>query len=259
MFTTVAYYELVAIAGVYNALSAVADPHVTVVGDDIRVPSLPQIVAAAIGSAGTAPVRSRLVAPSLRRRTLYQITPLNIAAAGVVEPGSPQAVLDLRAAPLKLVPTENVNIETLVTALVTDLQWGVLWFADGPIAPVRGEIFTVRATSSVAAVAGTWVNEPLVFDEDLQAGTYQVVGLRSQSATMIASRLVFVGGSGWRPGALGVDVQADLQHPMFRGGELGVYGEFNEVSPPTIDVLCGAADATQEHFLDLIQTSAVTP
>lgn len=253
MHDTIAYYESVDQGAAYNALTGVADQIHRVVGDDIQIPAMNQIVAIAGGVESAAAHRARLVAPSLRRRANYQVTPLNTAAAGAVEPGSPQAVVDLRRNPLAMIRGEQLNFEALADPVAAQIQWGVVFLAAGPIEPVAGKIFTIRATGATALVAGTWTNVTLTFDEDLPAGEYDVVGLRPQSAGLIAARLVFIGGEA-RPGALGVDAQADIQDDMFRRGGLGVWGHFKDDEPPTVDCLAISADATQEFYFDLVQT-----
>lgn len=257
MIHTIAYYEAVNPAGAYNALNGVADPRVRVVGVDIQVPALNQVIAAAVGINDAAANRARLVAPSLRELSNFMLAPTNSDVAAAVEPGSPQRVVDLRASPLALIPGEQLNAEILSTIAGAPPQWCVVWLADAVPAPATGKMFTVRATSATAAVAGTWTNVAITFDEDLPRGRYAVAGLFPISAGMIAARLNFVGG-GYTPGVLGSDLVQDLQHPMFRYGGLGVLGEFEDIEPPTIDVLAVSADATQEFYLDLIQLSKAT-
>lgn len=257
MIHTIAYYQSVDQAGAYVALAGVADPRVRVVGADIQVPTLNQVIAAAVGIEDVAANRARLVAPSLRELASFQLTPTNSATAGAVEPGSPQRIVDLRENPLKLIAGEQLNLESFANPAAAQIQWGVVWLADAVPAPAKGRMFTVRATSATAAVAGTWTNVALTFDEDLPRGRYAVAGLFPISAGMIAARLNFVGG-GYTPGVLGADLAQDLQHPMFRYGGLGILGEFEDIEPPTIDVLAVSADATQEFFLDLIQLSKAT-
>lgn len=252
MFTLVGWYQNIDPGAAFTALDALADQHVTVTGDDIRVPTLNQIVAVAVGAENSVAPRARLVSPSLRRKTNPLIVPLNVAAAASVEPNSPQRVVDLRSNPIPLVVGENLNCEINSNPAVAQDQWGLVWLADGPIAPVTGAMFTARATSATAVAANVWSNVAITFDEDLPRGRYQVVGLRGESASMIACRLVFPGG-GWRPGVLGLDAVDDLQHPMFRLGGMGIFGEFEDTEPPTVDVLADLADATQEFYVDLIQ------
>jgi hypothetical protein len=252
MLTLVAYYESVDQAAAFVALNGVADPHVRVTGDDIQVPTLNQVVAIAGGVDTTVAGRARLVAPSLRAKSSYMIAPLNGQAAAAQEPDTPQAVVDLRASPLVLDFSEQLNFEAFANPAAAQVQWGCVWLADGPVVAISGAMFTVRCTSATALVAGAWTNVALTFDEDLPRGRYQIVGFRPESAGMIAARLYLVGGT-WRPGALGCDLVGDQQHSMFRNGGMGVMGEFEDIEPPTVDALAVSADAAQVYYLDLIQ------
>lgn len=251
-FTLIGFYENVDPAAAFNALTALADQHITVSGDDVRVPTLNQVVAVAVGAENAVAPLARLVSPSLRRRTNLYLAPLNVAAAASVEPGSPQRVIDLRRRPIQLVTGENLNVEVNSNPVAAQDQWGLVWLADGPIAPVEGAMFTIRATATTDLTANVWSNVAITFQEDLPRGRYQCVGLRGESASMIACRLVFPEG-GWRPGVLGCDAVDDIQHEMFRYGGLGVFGEFEDTTPPTVDALADLADVDSEYYLDLIQ------
>lgn len=255
MFHTAAFQESVDPAGAYNALTAVPDQQIRVQGDDLFVPDLNQLVAVAGGVETTVESFLRLVSPSLRGRSRFQIEPFNTGAAAAVEPLSPHRVTDLRTSPLVLVPQETLNAECNSNPAAAQIQWCVVWFADAPIALATGAIFSVIATGATALVANTWTNVPLTFDEDLPRGRYAIVGGRFRSAGCVAGRVVFVGGR-WRPGALGVDAQDDLEHPMFRAGGLGIWGEFEDVDTPSVDFLSVSADAAEDVTLDLIQLRA---
>lgn len=252
MHTLIGFSESVDQAAAYVALNGLADPHVRVSGDDIQIPALNQVVLVAGLVENVAANRARLVSPSLRRRSNFQVTPLNGGAAAAVEPDSPHKIMDLRDNPLALVTGEQLNFEAFANPAAAQIQTGLVWLSDGKVAPISGPIFSVRATSATAAVADAWTNVAIAFEEDLPVGRYQVVGLFPMSTTMLAARLVLVGYQ-WRPGAMGSDLINDLASPIFRLGQMGVYGEFEDTSPPTIDVLCAAADATQEFWIDLIQ------
>ncbi len=255
MLTTVAWMQSVDPAGAFVQLNAVPDQHVTVVGSFIRVPALNQLVAAAAMLDNTVAPQARITAPSLRLRSLFRLEPQNGQSAAAVEPDSPQKVTDLSLAPLVLVPGEDLRAEILSDPAAAQIQSVVAWLADGPLAPVRGNIFTVRATSAQVLVAQTWTNGALTFVEDLPRGRYQVVGMRAKSTGLVAARLVFVGpgASGWRPGVLGTDSEQDLEWPGFRYGDWGVFGEFEDTDPPTVDFLSVSADAAETVTLDLIQ------
>jgi hypothetical protein len=76
---------------------------------------------------------------------------------------------------------------------------------------------------------------------------------------MVAARLVFVGGvqgAAWRPGVMATNTDRHLENPAFRWGNFGVFGEFEDTDPPTVDALGNVADAAQVYYLDMIQVRA---
>ena len=150
---------------------------------------------------------------------------------------------------------ENLNAELNSNPVAAQVQWCIVWLADGPIVPVTGPIFSIRATNTTALTPNVWTVGALTLPDDLPRGRYQVVGLRYSGANPVAGRLVFVGGR-WRPGCLGSDGFDVPDHPMFRYGQLGVWGEFEDIEPPQMEFLATVADASQIVTLDLIQVRA---
>ncbi len=250
------FFEDIDAAGAIVNLAAIADDVLTTNGDDLRVPDLNRVIAIAAGVASGGDGYARLDAPSLLKKTRQYISPVNGNADADAEPDSPPAVEDLRNNPLVLRPTEDLEAVVDSDTAAAAKQWVMLWFSDSqPQRPV-GDIFTVRATSAIALVADVWSLVQLTFQDNLPAGKYAVVGLSAISAGLIAARYVFRGGVGWRPGCLGRDSDSDKEDPMFRKGGLGVWGEFDHVTPPAIECLSISADATQDFLLDLIQIQA---
>lgn len=242
-------------AGAFADIAALADQRLFTAGNNLRGPSLNQIVAIAAGVESTAGNRARLYSPTIEQMARYEIAPLNLAGAGAVEPASPHAVVDLRRSPLLVGVDENIRAEILSNPAAAQDQWVLGWFADGPIAPVEpsGE-FTVRATGTQAVAALAWTACNLTLDDELPPGNYAVVGMRFESATAIAGRLNFLGGEqSFRPGVLGVDAASDIEHPMFRHGGLGLFGTFPFTQLPQLEALCADADAAQTVYLDLVK------
>lgn len=256
-FHLAAFWENIDPAGALaNVAAALGEQVLFINGDDIRVPDdLTQVIAAAACVGQTTTVGARVSSPSLRRFVNFDISPINGGGDGDVEPSSPHAIMDLRANPIQLDPGESLNAEIDSNQTDADDQSVLVWLADGPIQPVAGSpVHTVRCTAAITAVAGAWTNGQLTFGQDLPSGVYQVVGMRAQGATLIAARLVFRGGSA-RPGVLGCDVATDQEWPAFRRGGLGVFGEFETNTPPTLDVLANDADTAQVVHLDLVKLS----
>ena len=245
MFTLVGYHKA-AISATLLPLQPIADPHVTVSGNDLTVPELNQIVAALC--VGGAPTQAQIQSPSLRR-LIQEDIPAYIATE--VCTGAVDVIVDKRDNPLALERSEKLNAYTIHT---TDGRIFV-WLADGPITPISGEIRTVKCTSAHVTVADLWNNVALTFTQTLPAGRYAVVGMHVHGTALLAARLVFVGYS-WRPGVPSGAIAANPGIPMFRNGQFGSFGEFEFDQPPTVDLLGTGATTTEEIYLDLIQVRA---
>jgi len=244
-FTTVAFHKA-AVSATLLPLAGVADQHVTMVGNDLTIPDLNFLVAALIF--GNAPTQAQIQTPNLRRLVLEDIGKMiaTETCAGAVD-----VLVDRREDPLELVVSEKLNVYTIHTLD----GWALLWLAEGPVAPVHGDIHTVRATTGHTTAADIWENVALTLTQTLPAGRYQVVGMRAYGTALLAARLVFVGGI-WRPGVpAGVNINA-VEVPQFKKGRFGVFGEFEFDQPPTVDLLGTGVTSAEQIFLDLIQIRA---
>ena len=254
MMHLAAYYESIDPAGAYAALNAVQDPAINTRGDDIRVASeIPFIFCAAGLTAANVYTSSQLRSPSLRTLNNMFIRPL----ANAVTFGDPPEVLPFPTNPRGMVPAEDVQFWTNSTPNAgAEAHYGLVWFCDGPLTPVIGEIFSVGATAANTLTAGTWVNGNITFDQALPSGTYNVVGMRVESANLVCARLVFPGGGAeaFRPGVPGSTAATVVDNEAFRRGQLGVFGSFDQDNPPTIDTL-GVTDTAQTITLDLIKVA----
>jgi len=249
MFTMVAYESTASLA-VLTALTPVPDGTVAVIGNDIRVPAaLPYAVgAAAVINSSAATLRMQLVSPSLRAIFPVDMSPIT---NGTFVNGV-NNTMNLWFTPLPLVALEPLDVFAQNAAAV--LNRALVWFGDGPVKPTIGKIYTIRATASATLVTATWVNSgSLTFASTLPAGHYQLVGLRSWSANQCAARVFFVGYQ-WRPGVAATQTEGGNDPLYQRYGQLGVFGEFDNTVPPTIDFL-GATDTAETMYLDLIKTS----
>ena len=248
-FTMVAYSESQDSATLVN-VAALVDPHVRVVGDDIVVPSgLPYV--GGVYAIGADITRAQLVSPSIRRRYPLEVTPIEIAT----EPSDPVKYTPFFASPIGLDEDEALNFQAAENNAAAGRCTGVVWLCDGATSPISGsEMFSIRATNASTLVAFAWTNGALTFGDTLPAGTYAVVGMRSSSVGLIAARLVF-SQYPWRPGCIGSDTLGELGVPIFRMGGLGIWGEFQHNTPPTVDFLSISADTSQTVDLDLVLIS----
>ena len=254
-FTTFAFAEDIDLAGATANIAAEPDNHLFTQGDDIRVPSLNNLLVAmgGLGSGGDGFIR--LEAPSIRDDNRLVISPLNHLADSDCEPSDPIAIYDVSNNPRPFVTDEILQCKADSDTSAASFQWLVCWFGDGRPTPVSGDVITVRTTNTSTLTARAWTQVSLTFADSLQVGRYQVVGMRAHSASLVAARLVFKPGT-WRPGCPGVDSQATMDYSLFRMGRLGVWGEFHSTQPPDVECLADAADSALTVDLDLIRVSA---
>jgi hypothetical protein len=279
MLDTVAFYEVRA-AVVYPAIAntaGLADPHVTVVGDNIIVPpQCNKIIGVYWGAALTAlavPTYSAMLAsPSLRATTLLQLANVDqqVTGAGVEYPGVNSLPLgghvpynDFKEAPIPLVPGEALScLSATQAASAVETNRVIVFLTDGNIAtmPAGVRIETVVADAAAPAVANAWTPTAIAFQQALRAGTYAVVGMKACGVTMTAARLIF-SNQGARPGCIGSNGvlgpmgQVDHANGLFRQGRLGIWGTFTSTNPPVAEVLCQAADAAaaMRFALDIVK------
>lgn len=253
MFHLSGFYQNLQIVAGGSKINAIPDPALTTAGSDIRVPAgLPYIMGVKASCNDASYTQAELQSPSLRALLNLDIEPIDAAALPVADytenmwAGGPAAVA----------PNENLNLLNYGAPAGAVDNYGFVWFADGPQQPVKGPFYTVRCTAVTGAGAakGVWVNQPLVIGQALPAGSYQVCGMRARGATLVAARLVFVGtgAQGWRPGVLANQTISKTSIGAFRFGAYGVFGQFDNTTPPTVDLI-DSANETVEILLDLVK------
>lgn len=250
-FTLVAYDETIDSA-VLQALTPLPSAIDRVSGDAVLVPRGLNKLGGCYAF-GVNLVRARIVAPSLGAFGSFELNPIDIAA----NPPTYPAFLDLFDNPYELVATEFVTVEASENGAGATKQDALLWYTDGVIEKPAGEVITVRATSATALVANTWSNVPIVFAVNLPAGRFACVGARCESATGLAFRFVpSESGGKARPGGICASASNEVMPKRFRNGNLGTWFEFDNDTPPTIDIWASGADATQVVILDLVYLGA---
>lgn len=249
MFTLVAFSEEVETNDQLTYITPVPDQHVRVEGNNIIVPN-PYPNLAGVYALGDTLTGARVESPSLRRVLLRDIAAYN---QGLYPPYTP-LVEEMYENPMPLEPTEPLRFLAREAAAGAKRLNGLVWLSDGPLTPIGGDIYTVRALAAGSATTYAWVNAPLSIDQVIPAGTYQVVGLAAYAPNLVAARLVFVGES-QRPGVIGASSPWSGGMDVFRRGRLGVWGEFEHSQPPTVDYLLSGVAATVEVYLDLLKVA----
>lgn len=248
-FHTIAFSSLIDEGGVLSYIPAIPDPSVRTNGNDIVVPDVVNQLFGATALVGSSGSRARLTSPSLRRVAPWEILPL---MPGEI-PSNLTAFNMNEDSPFKLDYNEALNAQILADPGAPERHTVIAWLCDGPIKPVSGKILKVRFQATGALVAGQWANWPISFPDLLPAGVYKVVGSTVVVNSSAVARWYPVGGK-WRPGFIPANGVGGLRDEAFRNGFLGEWFSFDQVQPPTLDIVgtANVASATYEGVMDLI-------
>jgi hypothetical protein len=231
------------------AIAAVADPSLTVSGNNVQIPDFGNYLMGMYG-VGVNITRMQLQSPSLRRVLNPECRGLDYSAT----PNNNPAFQNLMDSPIQLDVAEQMQALTSEDGAGATRMSAFAWIGDGKAAPVNNPTFSVRATGATTLVVYTWTNVPLVFDQALPVGDYAIVGARGESAGLLVFRFVFQGSTP-RPGGIGQVSQKTIDAVGQRFGGWGVWGMFNSTTPPTVDCFSGSADTSEIFTLDLVKAS----
>lgn len=245
-FTMAGWFENVAAATTQQAITAIADEHLHVEGDNIVVPSLNKLLG--YYAIGLDIQNAELSSPQLRRTALINIAPVENTDLPTFPPdiiARPNNPVTLEEDEQLLARVGNSNAGAQDECLFAILS-------DGPVMGVSGDIFTVLATATAPAVANTWQNAALTLTQDLPAGMYDVVGCRCEQATTRVFRLVFIEGR-WRPGTVACIAINSKDIAFSRYGGMGVWGSFKHTQPPSVDFMGDGTGGAARLYLDIIK------
>lgn len=251
MFTTIAFSASLDAAGVFANIAGVVDQHIKVEGDSIYVNEFNRLIGAMACLGNTVPGECRIVSPSIRRLSPYYIHPV----IDQIYPTTYVGVDMFPKCPVLLDIDEQLEVEADSNPAAAEQHTVIMWLANQEIVPAKGTVFTVKATTTVALVAGSWEYAALSFADDLPVGSYDVVGMHVGCDEGVAARLVPVGSIN-RPGVPCVSLQLYQEFTrIFRKGNLGVFCSFPHNNKPGIEILGSAAEAsdTYDVYLDLIK------
>lgn len=226
--------------------AALLDQAIQVNGDDIIVPNDLTLLLGAY-ALGPDITRAQVTSPSIRRIWGNEIRPVDVAAL----PADRLNVNWYGDSAIQLDPGEQLNGQMAESNAAASRVTILTWLADRVPQPAVGDIRSIRVTATTAAVANVWTNMNLTFNDVLPAGVYALVGADMQSTNLQAFRFVFKGGS-YRPGWVGAATIGARNNGLQRGGRLGVWGEFEHLTPPSMDVLVNGTDAAYSGVMDLV-------
>lgn len=234
--------------GVANfALTPVQDNVLTITGTtQFLVPEPMQLRAGIVK--GATIQRGRINTPSLRYINLPYIAPVDVG----LTVASPPNVADFGEFGPTLPTADGISVEVTMSAGAPEVDCALLLLRKGIRSVAPGQEYRVRFVGAITAVAGSWAAGIMTPDSTLPAGVFAINGMDAQGTNLIAARLIFPGG-GYRPGCLARNALTSIKHPLFTNDELGIYGTFDSVNVPSLEIYAEGANTAQELYLDLVR------
>ncbi len=230
---------------------AATDPAVTIVNGH---PIFPVPIQVTFGYSGLAIVqtRAKLTTPKIRCFNNVNLRPIDVAAA---TPATRPPLVEYFHHPLSLNPIDENQVLVTTSALAATPIYTVIGFHDGNFNVAQGDMYTIHATCAGVSAAAAWSTQPIVLDQPLPAGRYQIIGYDSYATTNLFSRIVFPN-QVWRPGCLSGATVAFINSRYIRWGRLGAWGEFETFALPQVDIWnsAGGTNAMDITF-DLVRVA----
>lgn len=203
-----------------------------------------------IAAAGLGDELIRVINNSARVRAINPpiLMPITNAALWTSNP----QINDFRNFPFLIKNSEELIWQAVNAVAGPTDTWVLNWVRRAFTPAPRGEIYTLRGTSTTAAVDSAWTLINPTWDFQLPQGVYAVIGGAYYAAGSIAFRVVF-DGQLYRPGGIGEAVEGDMPWYGQLNGELGLWGTFDTVTLPQVEVLCNAATAVHTFQIQVIR------
>lgn len=225
---------------------AVADGIIPITNNHF-IPNIPMNLLFAAGTSLTN-LRMRLNFPKARQISPKYIRP---ASLGILFAANPN-VMPLMDQPFRLNAQEEVALEATNATGTTERVTAVIGIGDRPTPIPAGDLYTARFTSTTTAVANAWTLLTALYEQNFLAGTYAVTMVEIFSTNILAFRAIF-DQQFFRPGFVGTSVATNRLPYQFSTRDLGVWGIFRTVTLPRFEVLCNAADASFEGYIEMIR------
>lgn len=239
-------------AGLSNVdIAAVNDSILTITNNHFLVPQTADLLA--VAGFGVNMDRLLLNTPSLRYVGLPSMWPINIVATVP----SPFNIYVPGDNPIKIPQVDEIAMQASQTDAGAQVMTAMVLFGFGKKIIPPGPVYRLRGTASITGVAGAWASGSITMDTTLPQGQYALVGLQVVAANCTGARLIFPGAS-FRPGTIPVNAAGSIPHPIFARGDLGVYGEFENVNLPNLEILLNTgANSSQVVYMDVVRMGNV--
>lgn len=232
MHNLIACYANVAQNAALTNLTPVTDSVVTVQNSRFIFPFNAQI-GALLGNIESGS-RMRINTPSMRAVCLPEVYPVKISAENGANPPIQGPIWGTISIPMN----DEFGIDVSRAGAGAADCFAAIWYSQQFTPASRGPVFTMRCTVTIVLTVGTWVVGNLTFDQSLPYGRYEVIGMDVNCGDAMFARLVFPGGTAYRPGVPALETYGSYVNPqMFRNGAFGSFGQFDSTAQPMLEIL----------------------
>ena len=187
--------------------------------------------------------------PSLRQISQPRYGTVNKALYPVDD--APILILDEYAPSIMRSEGYNYRVTTDATA-GPNLTRVFSWLSKSFRPCQRGRSTTIRATATITAVAGSWVQGHLTLAQDLPAGNYEIIGCAAYGTGLSALRFRMPG-AGYAPGVLAEQAAGEFFLNNQRWGRMGSFGSFQNSLPPVVEIEGASGAITVTVFIDIVK------
>jgi len=250
-----AYYTSIANTAADQQIQALTDPLLQIRDNAFITPSqMPRVILAHFF--GTNLTVAKFKPASYRNLGDYWVEPFANAVGGAA---TTTPYLDLTdypdtGAPLVLSALEELPAYGQQGSGGSQDAYAFALFSDGKPTKREGRFFTVRATGTTTLTAKSFTLCSLTMDTGLPSGRYNLVGARVKSTGILAFRFAMPEVLN-RPGGLGSQNDLSFTPRGQRNGGWGIWGSFDHLTIPQVDVLSTSADTAQTVWFDLEKVS----
>ena len=245
-FHCAAYYSSVSATGSDTELAALQDQILTISNNRFLFRENRRLL---WGSAiGTSVYNASISAPSFSNIT----TPyLSYGIEQSDNPTNLPAVEDWTMSPFNLAAREELSFRVSGTAGgVVEDNYGILGIEFNPVPAPRTSYYCLRGTSTTAAVANSWTELSVTWQNQLPAGRYAVVGGNGVSVGGIGFRFI-IQDQLPRPGGLCTTQFVNQNWKGFSNGYLGNWGEFESFVMPGVEILNETTTADHTFYMTI--------
>lgn len=228
-------------------VNALTDDVLTILNNHFILRQPMKLIAAWMAAATLS--RARFDSPTIRFYGNPYVRPINVAALPANNPN--MAWYDEK--PIILPAGEELAVQaTSGIAMGTERFTALAWLQTMRDPVPAGTPYSVRFTSTTAAVANSWTTLTITLESSLPTGAFAMVGSECQSTNQFAHRWIF-DEQIERPGFLSITGLGNRQFWESYRQPFGTMGRFTNVALPRLQVLANGADATHEGYLTLVK------